>query len=920
MGCNWLDFNPAAGQHSGFVSKWKGLPMNSHPPFKSNEAQIEDLLRQMTLEEKVAMCHGDTIFTIPGVPRLGVPGMMFSDGPNGVREDQRLDGCGPANRTDDYVTALPTGLCVAAAWNPELARDFGVALGAETRARGKDVILGPSINIHRTPLCGRNFEYMGEDPCLVSALVAPLIRGIQAQGVAACVKHYALNNQELNRRGVDVEVDERTLREIYLAGFEAAVRQGGVLTVMGSYNKFRGRYCCQHDYLLDRVLKQDWGFQGLVVSDWGGVRDTAEAATSGIDVEMGSGNDYGKYYLADAYLAGLRDGRFPVALLDDKVRRILRVLQAIGKLGAGRRPAGAMNTATHQRTAWQVAAEGMVLLKNRGNVLPFDRAKIRTLAVIGENAALRHCRGGGSAEVKPLYEVTPLEALQEKLGTDVRIVHVQGYPDLADVVRPLPAECLIGSGALGGIRGWHQKCFTNPHFIGDPVWETVTPVVDFQMPFQSLVPGEASVEWKTEFMAPVSGEYEFTLCATEWTGFKLAGKWVCMTQSQVDSPAVFQGKVTLEAGQAYPLLVHSFIRSGQSSVRLGCRIPGASAQEPGTSSALQSAVGAALKADAVIFIGGLTHAQDTEGLDRKDLVLPFGQDALIQAVLKANPNTAIVLYGSGPVEMPWNERARALVLAWYPGMEGGRALADLLFGDANFSGKLPITMPRRLVDSPAHSVGEYRADTVRYIEGLNVGYRHFDARGIEPLFPFGHGLSYTRFAYKGLKIVAHKNAAAVGNSQDGHALAGRGRARASKIPQSSLPPVLMGQSPCRSSQGGGHDGNRCGAALLSVFCTVRNSGARAGAEVVQCYLSAEGGRLPRPVRELKAFRKVFLQPGESTTVRMDLDQRALSVYDPEQAAWVLDAVRFRIAVGASSRDLRLVGEVCLPVRGVSLGQ
>ncbi|MFW5751434.1 MAG: glycoside hydrolase family 3 protein, partial [Planctomycetota bacterium] len=391
------------------------------------EVAIDELIAQMTLEEKVGMCHAESAFCSGGVERLGIPPLVMSDGPHGVRQELDPQTWDPVAGADDAVSYLPVGTALAATWNPERARDFGEVLGAEARARGKDVILGPGINIVRTPLCGRNFEYYGEDPHLICQLVVPMITACQEHDVAACVKHYALNNQELDRFHVDVECDERALREIYLPGFAAAVREAGVLTLMGAYNKFRGEHCCHNDYLLNTVLKGEWSFDYLVVSDWGGTHDTGQAARNGLDIEMGG--DLNNLHLAGPFRAGLANGTYDTALVDDKVRRILRVMYAVGKFDPADRAAGARNTERHRQLARRIADEAIVLLKNDNAVLPLDPDTIRTLAVIGDNADRTHAQGGGSSAVVAHHEITPLSGLRELLGDAVRIVHVRGYPN-----------------------------------------------------------------------------------------------------------------------------------------------------------------------------------------------------------------------------------------------------------------------------------------------------------------------------------------------------------------------------------------------------------------------------------------------------------------------------------------------------------
>jgi beta-glucosidase len=683
-------------------------------PSQPIEARVNDLLSHMTLEEKVAMVHADTKFSTAAVPRLGIPRRWMSDGPFGVREDISHDSWNVAGHTDDYSTAMPAGICLASTWDPDLAYAEGEAIGQEARARGKDIMLGPGINIYRTPLCGRNFEYFGEDPFLTSRMAVGYIQGEQSQDVSSCVKHFALNNQEYQRGSIDVEVDERALREIYLPGFRAAVQEGGVWSVMGSYNQFRGQHCCENDYLLNQILKGEWGFKGLVMSDWGGAHDTRECALNGLDCEMGSSQPYDHYYLAQPYLDALKSGQFPMADLDDKVRRNLRVMFATHVFDPGRNT-GSLNTLAHQTVSRHVAEEGIVLLKNDDNLLPLDTTHIKTIAVIGENAIRLQSHAGGSSEIKAFDEITPLQGLVKHAGRDVNIIFSEGY----------------------------QKG-------GDP---------------------------------------------------GLADR----------------------------------------------------------------AVAAAKMADVVIYIGGLNKdaGGDCEGADRKNFKLPYGQDELIQKIAAANPKTIVVLFGT-PAEMDtWIDNVPAVLQAWYPGLEGGTALANILFGDVNPSGKLPCSIPKRLEDSPAHALGAYPGTNgvVTYKEGLLVGYRWFDTKNIAPQFPFGYGLSYTTFKYSHLQLVP----------QDGA------------------------------------DGT-----IVAVQFNVQNTGNRAGSEVAQLYVHENSPDLMRPEKELKGFKRVFLQPGQTRTITIPLSQTAFGYYDPAKKSWVAQKDDFKILVGGSSRDIQLTDTFSLP--------
>ncbi len=695
------------------------------------EKRVEDALSRMTLEEKVGLLHAQSKFSSAGVPRLGIPEVWCTDGPHGIRPEVLWDEWDQAGWTNDSCTAFPALTCLAATWNPEMSALYGKSIGEEARYRDKDVLLGPGVNIYRTPLNGRNFEYMGEDPFLSARMVVPYVRGVQQNGVAACVKHFAVNNQELRRHEVDVVVDDRTLHEIYLPAFKAAVQEGGAWAIMGAYNKYKGEHCCHNQYLLNDILKRDWAFDGVVISDWGGVHDTREAIFKGLDMEFGTWTDglnwgatnaYGNYYLANPYLELLRRGEVGTGELDDKARRVLRLIFRTAM--NSRKPFGSLCSPEHNAAARRIAGEGMVLLKNDGGVLPVDLSKTKKLLVVGENAVKMMTVGGGSSSLKVKHECTPLEGIRAAVGDKAEVLYERGY-------------------------------------VGD-----------------------------------VTGDYN--------------------------------GVVT---GQD--------LSEGRSGAQL-----------------LADAIAAARKVDAVVFIGGLNKGdhQDSEGADRLQLGLPYGQDAVIGALAEANPNLAVAIVSGNAVAMPWIDRVPAVLEAWYSGSEAGNALADVLFGAVNPSGKLPFTFPVRLEDCSAHSAGEYPGDgQVVYRDGIFVGYRWIEKERIEPLFAFGHGLSYTTFDIANVQA-------------DRTSLATTGR--------------------------------------LRVSADVTNTGGRAGAEVVQLYIGDKLSSLPRPVKELKGFEKVHLAPGQSRTVTFEIDPGMLACYDDAKGVWGAEPGEFTAYVGAASDDIR----------------
>lgn len=707
-------------------------------PSKPLEERVEDALQRMTLEEKVGVLHAQSKFCSRGVQRLGIPELWTTDGPHGIRPEVLWDEWEQAAWTNDSCVAFPALTALAATWNPALAELYGRSLGEEALYRGKDVVLGPGVNIYRTPLNGRNFEYMGEDPLLASRMVVPYIKGLQSNGVAACVKHYALNNNEVNRHTSNVIVDDRTLYEIYLPAFKAAVTEGGAWSIMGSYNLYQNQHGCHNKRLLCDILRDEWGFDGVVISDWGGTHDTAEAVENGLDLEFGSwtngltngrSNAYDNYYLADPYLKLLREGKADMATLDNKVRNVLRLIfRTAMKSDKG---FGSLCSDEHYVAARRIGAEGIVLLRNKGNLLPLDPSKPQNILVVGENAVKMMTVGGGSSSLKVQRETSPLDGLRAQAPAGSTVVWERGY-------------------------------------VGDP-----------------------------------TGEYN----------------------------GVTSGQDLSESRSADRLIA--------------------------------DAADAARRADIVIFVGGLNKAtgQDCEDSDRESLALPYNQDAVIEALVAANPRTVVVNVSGNAVAMPWADKVPAILQAWFLGSESGNSLADVIFGRVNPSGKLPMTFPVRLDDVAAHAVGEYpgtkRADSdivdIRYNEGVMVGYRWFDTKKIRPLFAFGHGLSYTTFGY------------------------GKLSADASKI---------------------GPDG------ALTLSVDVTNTGSRAGAETVQLYISDTKASVKRPAKELKNFAKIYLEPGQTKTVTFTVRPSDLAFFDAGAHAWKAEPGEFRAHVGAASDDIR----------------
>ena len=817
--------------------------------------EIESKLSELTLAEKVQLCHAATKFSVKGIERAGIPDMVMSDGPHGVRREISLDSWAPVDTDDDFSSYLPTGTAVAATFNPEMGKRHGTVLGAEARERGKDVILGPGFNIVRSPLCGRNFEYYSEDPYHIAALVGGAIKAIQEQGTAACAKHYACNSQERNRHGVNALPSERALREIYLPGFKAAV-DAGVLTIMAAYNLLRGQWCCQNDTLLNEILKREWGFQGAVMSDWDGVhKNTYEPAYNGMDIEMGTGKPFEEYYLAKDFREAIENGEIDEEILNDKVRRYLYVMVSIGAMGenVASRPAGERNTDKHHSECLAIAEEAMVLLKNEGGTLPFSQ-NIRKLLVVGDNAITQHHAGGNSSAVKSLYEITPLEGLQKLLGDTVVIEHCSDPSPSAGF--SIPTTVLSPADLGAGVNGWKGELYNKrhsndaaevmKHFAVNEVaysWEK-------ELPEGVADESDWQLNFTTTLTAPEDGSYTFILKGARDADLKLNGAALIPRYEEETDPEWASVEVEFEKGVEYELLLHIVPHVVKSSKTVALTWVAPSDE---SSSSLRDLVDKAKEADAVIYVGGLTHQQDTEGRDKLNMTLPGMQDDVIPALAGANENFAALMIGGSPYSMPWVADTPAIIHMWYAGMEAGTAAARILFGEVNPSGKLPFTFPVTLEDSPGHYLNDYDEDVCYYKEDIYVGYRWYDKRNIAPLFCFGHGLSYTSFEYSDLAI-----------STDGSAPA-------------------------------------------TISFKVTNTGPVAGSEVTQLYLHDCESSVGRPPQELKGFKKVFLGPGASETITLTLTKQDLSFFHPTRREWIAEEGTFEVRINSSSRDNRLTG-------------
>jgi len=788
------------------------------------DTRVDDLVSELTLEEKVSLCTGADHMATRAIERLGIPALNMADGPVGVRWDT--------------ATCFPSSIAMAATWDPALVEDMASALAREFRGKGRNLVLGPCVNIHRVPHGGRNFESFGEDPWLASRITVAYIRGVQSQGAAACVKHFACNNQEWERGTISSEVDERTLREIYLPAFEAAVREADVLSLMSAYNRVNGQYCSENYHLLREVLKKEWGFRGIVISDWGACHSTVESAVNGLDVEMpGPG-----HHLAAPLLEAVRRGDVSEKVVEEMARNVVRTALRVQEMERAV-PVGpeAVGSPRSTSAARKVAAAAMVLLKNDQGVLPL-RPDLGRLALIGPNATDAQVGGGGSSSVSPPYAVSPFDGLREAVGENVSVRYAEGCCRPGDLAA-VPSDCLRTVENEPGLRA---EYFANADLQGRPALVRTDAAVDFHWGMSEPVPGVAtpgySVRWTGTLTIPESGEFEFGAVSEGGVRIRLDGRTVVDRWEQVDGSTA-SANVQLRAGQSLQVEIEYAMRGGWSRFRFGWRRD--------DDAIMAEAVSLAAEVDAVVLCVGLSSHYEGEGHDRSELSLPGRQAELIRKVAAVNPRTAVVLFAGSPVLMEeWADGVPAILCAWYPGQECGRALADVLLGRVNPSGRLPMTWLRRWEDSPAHGHYPGGDGRVRYQEGIFVGYRHFDANHLEPRFPFGHGLSYSRFDYSDVSL-----------------------------------------------QSAGEE--------TIVRFKVANTGPVAGAEIAQVYVADAESSLPRPPRELKGFQKVELAAGASAEVEVRLGPRAFSYYDVESRNWRLEPGRFQILVGSSSRDIRL---------------
>lgn len=800
------------------------------------QSRVEALLSKMTLDEKIEILGGINDFDTRPIPRLGIPSLRMSDGPMGVH---------------DYglTTAYPAGIALAASWDSDLAQRFGKAMGEDARARGVHFILGPGMNIYRAPMCGRNFEYFGEDPFLAARMAVAVIGGMQGQRVIATAKHFAGNNSEFARMTLSSDIDERTLREIYLPAFEASVKEANVGAVMDGYNLVNGVHMTENNRLNNEILKKEWGFNGILMSDWGATHDGVAAALGGLDLEMPSPTFMNKSTL----LPAIQSGKMPIAMIDDKVRRILRTAISFGFFDQPQLDKSIPTDNQEGReTALEMAREGMVLLKNDGALLPLDEKKLTTIAVVGPDAYPAVPSGGGSAESKAFNTVSFLEGISNRLGTKVKVLYAVDEPEFDELFEN--SEFVTTPGGEPGLKA---EYFDNEELRGPPAMVRTDRHVHFDWGEGSFAEGHPvdhfSVRWTGYFVPKKSGDYKFFTSADDGARLYVDDE-IVIDDWQPQSQTVATGAKHLEAGKAYKIRMEYFEDVGSAIVGFGVT--------PADAFIGRATRDIAAKADAVIVCVGFDPKTESEGADRT-FQLPGGQDELIRQMREVNKNVIVVVTAGGNVDMSrWVEQVPAILHTWYSGQEGGRALAQILLGDFSPSGKLPVSFERRWEDNPTfHSYYPKPGDSrVAYSEGMFVGYRGFDQSAVKPLFAFGQGLSYTTFEYSGLTVT---------------------------------PPSGDLNQP------------------VTISFEVKNTGQREGAEVAQLYVGDSHASVPRPVKELKGFARIELKPGELRQVTLRLDRRAFSFYDVKKHDWSAEAGDFTILLGAASDDIRLRGAFTL---------
>jgi beta-glucosidase len=818
-----------------------------------DEKKIDDTIAKMTLSEKIKMLSGSTMMASTGLPRLGIPAFRMSDGPVGAH-------------VPPPSTAYAAGIGLAASWDRDLALRIGTQIGRDARSRGASFLLGPGVNIYRAPLNGRNYEYFGEDPFLAGEIAVGYIDGVQSQGVSATVKHYAANNSEYFRFTSDSVVSERALREIYLPAFEAAVRKAHVGSVMDSYNLLNGTHATANYHLNVEIAKQQWGFNGVMMSDWTATHDGVASANAGMDLEM----PFGTYMNEQTLLPAVKDGRVKESVIDDKIRRLLREAYRFGWMAHD--PLDESIPRYNQQgrvAALEGAREGIVLLKNQGNLLPLDPAKVKTIAVIGPDAFPAIPTAGGSGQVPTFTEVSALKGISDRLGLNASVLYDRGVTKLS--LLAIRSGFMLSPDKF--VPGMTVETFDNPDFTGKPIatrteiFAKSAPTLLSDPDLADMVPSVTADQMAAFMGVGVPPRYD------RWTGYYFArtpGNFVIFVEYQGQYRLTVDGKTVIDhvevpkfalAQRVLPLTPgpHKVVVETRGAAEFNDTAITMGIVQEGTFVS-QSAIDLAKRADAVIVAVGYNAEIESEGADR-EFQLPPGQDELIEKIAAANPNTIVTVTAGGSVDASrWIDHVAALLQNWYPGQEGGTAIAEVLFGDVDPSGRLPISWEKSLKDNPSfpYYYPTPGTLTIPYNDGVFVGYRGYEHNGVKPLFPFGYGLSYTSFKYANLVI---------------HPAAGAG--------------------------------------AYEVSFDVTNTGAKAGADVAQVYVSEDRPQIPRPPQELKGFARFVLDPGQTRHVTVPLDARSFTWYDEKAAAWHADAGSFTVRVSRSSADPQLEGKIKL---------
>jgi beta-glucosidase len=823
-------------------------------PERTIEERVENLLQLLTLEEKANFFSGKDLWHFEGVERLAIPSIQVTDCGHGITvilDEQGFNtGC---------ATCFPTAVGQAASWNRQLVYDIGSAIAREARATGSTVLLAPMVNIHRTPLGGRNYETFSEDPYLTGSLAAAFIKGVQSEHIGACIKAMTANNQQTNQSHLSVEISERALREIYLPGFRIPVEEANPWAIMTSYNALNGKYTSTNKHLISDIVKKEWGYQGAVISDWRGVH-SLESLPAGLDLEMpGPGN----YLRKQDILQAFQDGMITLEEINNRVGRILRILIQSKLLDFDKPELKAeLNSPSHKKLALKTAEESIVLLKNN-KLLPLRKSHIKKIAIIGPNAIEARLGGGGSASVTPCYAINPLDGIKNYCSDSIEIVFEEGCR-LTGALSSVNTEFLSVNDGSTTVQGLKAEFFNGKKLENQPVFTRIDDKIDFSWgwaaPCKEVDRNDYSVRWSGQINPPVSGKYKIGLTCNEGgcrlfvNNKLLIDEWGNPYNENLETKyrtLCRSVELNMEANYPQEIRVEFHKKMNRNSIRLEWEIPGA--EDP-----IEAAVKQASECDAVVVFAGLSNLFEGGMNDRENLALPGEQDRLISSVAKANPNTVVVLINGSPVALPWIDEVDAIIEAYYPGQEGGNAIARILFGEANPSGKLPETFPKRLEDNPSYGNFPGENNRVFYKEGIYVGYRHYDTKMVEPLFPFGHGLSYTEFEYSNLNI---------SEPRDGK---------------------------------------------ITVQCNIKNTGKVAGKEIVQLYVRDVESSADHPDKELRQFTKICLKPGEMKRAEMILTENAFAYYDIHSNAWIVEPGYFEILIGSSSRDIRLQQMVLLP--------